>query len=170
MAKNDPEIETWEANGRIVLHKSNSSGVVTPTLINRGKKFTVTALERQQYADRCASEEQDPFKNGLLSPVRLIEGSEAERFYADHPNTMTEEGMKELFKAHPKTFEKKVSEITSPFILHRMLELAKSEDEGATLRQSKLIEARVEEIAPKGFTEIETNTGARASNSFTPAI
>jgi hypothetical protein len=162
--------ETWEANGRIVIHKTNASGQIMPTMVNRGKRFTITAVEREAYGDRAASEKQDPFKNGLLSPVRLIEGSEAERFYADHPNTMTEEDMQKLFKGHWKTFEKRIGEVSSPFILNRMLEMAKS-DENATVKQQQTIEARLEEIEPRGYTEVSSDAGPRSNRTtFTPAV
>lgn len=152
MADNN-ELETWEANGRVVIRKSDARGNLAPFMVNRGKKFTITSMERELYQDRAASEETDPFKNGLLVPVRLIEGSDAQRLYADNPNTMAEEDIRKLFKSHWKVFEKKVAEISSPYILNRMLAMAEENDAGVTVRQASLVENRLDEVAPKSYTE-----------------
>jgi hypothetical protein len=152
MAETDQE--TWQANSTVVLKKTDPRGNVIDLIVNKGKKFVISPIDRQINEDMSADESLNMFSNGILTPVRLIEGSDTEKIMAENPNVMTETEMRTLFSAHPKTFAKKVSEVSSPFILARMRELADEID--ATVRQVAIIEARHEQVEPKGYREVST--------------
>lgn len=143
----EQEYETWQANGRIVLRKFNRTGNLEAVLVNSGRRIQLTEQERIMNQDRVADESMDPFANGTLSPVRLPDSSkESAQAIVESPNTIGEEDMVKLLDGHHKTFEKKLGEITSPYVVRRMLAIAQSDDVDVTLKRVEAIESRLREL------------------------
>lgn len=141
------EYETWQANGRIVLRKFNRVGSLEAVLVNSGRRIQLTEQERIMNQDRVADAAMDPFTNGTLSPVRLPDSSkESAQAIVDSPNTMAEEDMVKLLDGHHKTFDKKLGEITSPYVVRRMLALAQSDEVDITVKRIEAIETRLREL------------------------
>lgn len=143
----EQEYETWQANGRIVLYKTNRLGSMEAVLVNRGRKIQLTEQERIMNQDRVADEKMDPFANGTLSPVRLPDSSkESAQAIVENPNTISEEEMVRILDGHHKTFEKKLADISSPYVVRRMLAIAQGEDVDITVKRVEAIEARLREL------------------------
>lgn len=139
----EQELESWKANGRIVLQKGNNSGQMVPVMVNRGRTIQLTEQERLLIQDMVASEEQDPFMNGTLSPVRLIEGARSTQAILENPNALADEDVVKLLEGHHKTFEKKVSEITSPYVLQRMIDLIDSDEVDVSTKRLSAVRERL---------------------------
>lgn len=142
------ELETWEANGRVCIRKVDRNGNLEPVMVNRGRRIQLTEEERRLNQLRAASEEMDPFANGTLSPVRLVEGSEAAEAILSNPNHVTEDDMRELLSGHHKTFEKRLNEFVSPYILRRMIDMAENDDEvEVSTKRMQAIKDRLKEVS-----------------------
>lgn len=150
----EKELETWQnvGRGRAVLKQFNQRGELHDVMITGGKVFHLTPKERRINEEIAANEDLNMFRNGMLAPVKLIETEEDAKELAENPNVMGETEMRSLFKAHHKTFEKRVGEIKNPVVLGRLRDLAS--EENATLKQVELIDARINEVHPKGYIEV----------------
>lgn len=160
--------ETWKnvTAGTVVLRKIDRNGELIHEVILGGRTFHVTPTERRLNEEQCALDSLDPFMNGILTPVRLIESAEDVEALRENPNHMSEDDMTELFKSKGlKAFQEKVATVTNPITLGRMVELAKEEEVNATVRQVQILEARLEDVAPTAVkvNEVETISGPRAS-------
>jgi predicted HTH transcriptional regulator len=140
------ELETWQANGRIVLRKVDAGGKTQEILVNAGRRIQLTEAERQMNEDRVADDKRNPFTNGTLSPVRIPATSESAQAIVANPNAMTDEDLLELVGAHHKTFEKKIAEVTSPYVVKRMLAAAQTGEVDVTLKRVEALEAKLAEL------------------------
>lgn len=148
MSEDTPELETWQANGRIVLRKYGINGAVDEVMVNRGKKIQITEKERRLNQARVIDERSDPFANGTLSPVRLPESSDdSTKAIVESPNAVSDEELRELVdNAHHKTFEKRLGEITSPYVVRRMIKMTSEDDVDVTLKRVEALETRLREL------------------------
>lgn len=146
--------ETWcnSSRGKVVIWKQDSRGDYKDHLISAEQKFVLSREDRIYNMDQAASVEQDNFSNGTLSPVRLLEGTEDAKEFASNPNLLSETDAKGLFKAHWKTFESKIGAISNANTLHRLMEVAEEVD--ASMKQVKIIKARLDELEPNRFVEV----------------
>jgi hypothetical protein len=97
------------------------------------------------------------FQNGLLSPVKLIEGTEDVAQFASNPNHISEDEMVDLLNGKPlKAYQDRIAQMTNAVTINRMLELAESEDTNATVKHVQALEARRKELQPELYQEIET--------------
>lgn len=145
--------ETWKnvTAGTVVLRKIDRNGELIHEVITGGRTIHVTPTERRLNQEQCATDELDFFQNGILTPVRLIEGAEDVEKIRGNPNHMSEDDMAELFKAKGlKAFQEKVESVSNPITLNRMVEIAKAEEVNATMRQVQILEARLADV-----TEVE---------------
>ena len=143
----DQEYETWEARGRVVLRRLNHTGASESVLVNRGRRIQLTERERLMNQDGIADEKLDPFANGTLSPVRIPESSTTAQALVTNPNTISEEEMVKLLDGHHKTFEKRLSEITSPYVVRRMMSLAQEGNVDITVKRVEALETRLRELS-----------------------
>lgn len=148
------EFETWKNStaGRVVLKKYNQRGELADEMFGGGKVFHIKPQERRINQEMAASPDLDMFKNGQLTPVRLIDTEEDAQEIASNPNLISDGEMKDLFKAHWKTFESKVGEISNMTTLERLLEVASEVD--AKVRQVEFVRARIDELNPADHVEI----------------
>jgi hypothetical protein len=148
------DLETWKnaTLGRVVLKKYNQRGELSDEMVGGGRVFHISPKERRINQEMAANSDLDMFKNGQLTPVRLIDTEEDAKELASNPNAMSETEMHELFKGNWKTFDARVQQVSNAVTLQRMLQVASEMD--ATLRQVEVVKARLEEIAPSEITEI----------------
>lgn len=152
----EEEYETWQANGRIVLRKYNRAGTLEEVMVNTNRRIQLTAAERMMNQDRVVDEKMDPFANGTLSPVRLPESSKAStQAIVSSPNTITEDDMLTALTGHHKTFEKKITEISSPYVLRRMLAMAREDDMDISIKRVEALETRLREVTTGDVPVVE---------------
>lgn len=149
------DLETWEniTDSRFVIRKYTSQGEIASEMIGGHKKFHISPVERRLNQEESASDEQDPFSNGSLVPVRLIDGTEDAAEIAANPNLMSETEMHELVKGNIKGLRERLGVLKNSLVVAHLLEVAKADD----VANSKVsaIDARLAELNPSSFTEIE---------------
>lgn len=150
------DLETWKnvAAGRVVLKQYNQRGELHDVLLAGGKVVHLTPNERRINQELAATDDLDVFKNGFLSPVKLLDDEPDSAVLKANPNVMGEDEMVGLFKAHHKTFEKRIADISSETVLRRLSDLGKAEN--ATFKQLELISSRLAEVAPPLFNDVST--------------
>jgi len=149
MSDTKEHLESWKnsTRGMVFLNRLDHRGEMTRVEgIDGGKTFHLSPEERRINSEQSAGPELDVFRNGTLTPVRLIEDSEEARELASNPNVMSESDMAVLVKIHPKTFEAKLKDIRNPVTLERLLAIAHRED--ASIKRVEAIKARLTEVAP----------------------
>ena len=140
--------EIWmnSSKGKALVLKYDRLGNLTHEIVRTGGKVDVTTDERLINSDRAALETLDIFKNGVMTPVRLLDGTEDAHEIAANPNLKSEEDLRKLFKLQWKRFDEELSTITNTTTLSRLMEIASEID--ATMRQVKSIQARLEAVDP----------------------
>lgn len=160
--ENEELYETWrnETQGMIVLKRVARTGELVDEILTAGKVIHLTPAERRMNQELFAEESYDFFKNGTLSPVRLIETEEDAAQLRSNPNHVSEDEMRSLFKSRSlKAFQERVDQITNPVALNKLLKLAEAED--ATIKQVDTIKGRLEKVSPSLFSEVRTVGGPR---------
>lgn len=151
----EEEHEIWEnaSKGRVAIRKFDDRGRDKVELVTGGRKFSITTRERRHNQGLVALEELDVFTNGTLRPVRMIEGTEDAAELAGNPNHLSDSDMNDMLKLHYKKFDERLSEITNPGTLERLLERAQTDEANATVRTVKRIEERLRETNPVEIAE-----------------
>jgi hypothetical protein len=142
-------VETWQHNvpGETYITRVNELGKPTTQRIQGLKKtMTITPLERHLYEEACVSTDVNPFRNGRLVPLVLIDDEPDTAELQATPNAMSETAMKALFNSQIKTFVGKVEGITNPITLNRLREIAVEVDAKAS--QMKVLEDRLDSLSP----------------------
>lgn len=152
------EYESWKnaTNGLLFIRKYNNRGDLGHEAVHARKTFHVTPQERRINQEMAAVPSQDFFSNGMLTPVRLIDTEEDAKEIASNPNLMSESDMKGLFKAQWKTFDARIDSITNETTLKRLLEMSQDNEVGASVRQADAVQARLREVAPQTFIEVQS--------------
>lgn len=160
----ETDFETWEntGRGRVQIRRFNELGREKVELISGGRKFHVTPRDRRLNQEMCANPSMDIFTNGLLRPVRLLEGDEEAEKLSQNPNHLSESDMRDLIHLHYKKFDERLSEITNILTVERILEIAEQEETGATVRTVKKLRDRMVELDP---SQVEERTPIDAGGS-----
>lgn len=155
MADEVSEYESWQnaTLGRVVVTKLDGRGQKRHDLIGPGKTFHITPLERRMNQELAASEELDVFLNGVLQPVRLLEDAEDFEHLKSNPNHISEDDVRSIFKLKLPQFVARLGEIGNPAALERLMEIARSEEVDATLRQFEAIQTRLAEVSPSIYSQ-----------------
>lgn len=145
------ELETWKnaSNAFVAVTKLDPRGQEKTEIIESGKTFSLTSEERRINQDRCIEVANDFFKNGMLMPIRLLDGDEEVAELASSANLMSDSELQDLFGQHWRTFEKRINEISSTVTLQRMLDLSEKVD--ATHKQVTTIQSRMFALDPTSF-------------------
>lgn len=166
------DLETWknERKGRLVIRKFDRlTGRTRDEIIGGGRTFHISPEERRLNEDMFAKAEYNFFRNGSLTPVRLLDSEEDAKELASNPQVMTASEMEELFKAHWKTFDKRLAEISNLNTLERLLAVAGEVD--ATVKQVAQIEARIVELRPEPIAPVEAvDEGPRTTGDGIKAV
>lgn len=153
----ESDVETWKnaSAGKVWVWVHDRTGKRTDRHLTSGSKIQITPLDRQLNQEMAANAELDPFRNGILVPVRLVETAEDFADIEGNPNHITEDEVVELFNAPWKTFDKRVGEISNLSTINRMVALAQGDETNAageplveaTMRQVKVLQARLDALA-----------------------
>lgn len=159
MTTDTQNLETWRngSAGRFVFKRfDRMTGRDVEEMVAAGRTLHMTPDERRRYEAECANDELNPFRNGILQAVKLIDTEEDAREIAENVNNLADSDIDDLFAAHWKVFEKKVSDVSSPHTLARIKQRAAALD--ATVKQVAVIDARIREVNPEPGPDIETET------------
>ena len=163
----EAEFEAWKnvTQGTVVLKRLDRMGNLVDEVVSGGKVVHITPQERMFNMEQAADPDLDFFKNGILTPMRIIETAEDFEEIKNNPNHMSEGDMQELFKTKGlKAFQDKIETVNNPITLNRMIEIAKSEEVNATMRQMQILTARLEEVTPQLGRPEEVETVAAPPN------
>lgn len=139
--------EVWKnatASQIVLLRQGGPGGQTRHEIISGERTFSISPEERRMNQNMAANPELDVFNNGMLQPVKLLEDSEPEML--DNPNHIGEDQLPRLFKLHYRNFDKRISEISNPIVLQRLIDISAAQD--ATIRQVETIKARLDAIQP----------------------
>lgn len=155
--------ETWKngVKGTIGVLKFDRRGELTQVMIRSGQSVTLSTNERKINQERAALPKYDNFSNGAMVPVLLFDDVDDAAEIASNPNLMGEEDMKDLFSAHWKVFDEKIASIGNRGTLLRLIQVGQGE-EGATARQMKALEDRLEAVTPQMLGPRDDRIGADA--------
>lgn len=139
-------VETWKNNakGGTTILKLDRYGNERGERIAPGVTSSVTPEERRLNHDRAASPDLDPFLNGRLSPVRLLDSEPDTAMLKLNPNSLSETEVKALFNMTPEELVVRLERITNPIVLERALAVA--EDVDARTSQIRAVEARLDQV------------------------
>lgn len=169
----DPK-ERWQStiDGVIWVHTFDRNGRDVEVPIKGGGTIKLLPEEREMNQEYVAEASQDPFLNGYLVPLQLVESADDYESLKGNPNHLTEADMSRLL-SNPtdiKSLAAAIAEVTNPATLQRFLYKANEEDD-TTRRQIKTIEARLEVVLNPDtgdepeYTEIES-IGAPGHTAF----
>jgi hypothetical protein len=164
----NPDLESWSnaTRGTVFLRRFDHRGELNRIeSVQSGKTFHLSPEERRINSEMAAEQDLDVFRNGTLTPVRLIEDSAEARELASNPNVMSETDMRALLKVHPKTFESKIKAVRNPVTLERLLAVAHEED--ASIKRVESVQARLAEVAPH-LAGSRTTSGTDQAGSRRP--
>lgn len=150
------DLEAWknETAGTVVVKKLDHRGELNKTeLVRGGGVVHLSTEERRMNQEMAANQRQDVFSTGVLTPVHLLDTAEDAKEIASNPNLLSEDDMRALVKGHPKTFEKRLSEIVNPTTLQRLMAIAKDED--ASFKRVEAIKDRLRGVSPQ-VNEVST--------------
>lgn len=166
-----PETETWRnaTRGRVWVKKFGADGKLRDEIVASDRVVHLTPQERLMNQEMAAREDMDVFNNGILQPVRLIDGSEEAKEIAGNPNHITDDDITKLVKSHHKTLDARLKDISNPAALQRMLEVAKEQD--ASFSTVGRIKERLGEVAPEmvnEITQVTTQTDPQGMGGIRP--
>ncbi len=147
MRNTDSKHEGWKNNTRALLsvRKYDRRGDLKTEEIPAGRVLNITPEERRINEEMAVTDKVNFFKNGMLTPVRLIEADEDFEEIKSNKNLMSEDDMRDLLKTK-RGFKASVEQITNIATLRRIAEIASEENADVTLGQMKAIQGRVEEL------------------------
>ncbi len=165
------ELETWKnpSEGRVWINRLDHHGNLEKVeIIGAGRTFHISPKERRLNQEMAAVTDLDIFTNGTLTPLRLIEGTADAKEFAQNPNLMTEQDMRDLFKpgrteaakvAMGDAFIERLGSIKNTATLDRLLALARDED--APLSRVEAIQERLAQVQQPG---VFAQVGASAAD------
>lgn len=159
----EKKFETWESaiKGTIGVKKFDRRGDLTTEIVRGGRMVHLTPDERRYNTERAASAGQDPFSNGMLVPVTLLDDSEDAAEIAANPNVLSASDLQNLFELQWKQFDRELVKITNVSALTRLMEMAHEAD--ATVRQMESIKQRIAQVDPSILLD---DSGGNTVTSF----
>jgi hypothetical protein len=154
------DFELWRSaiEGEIWIKQYDRRGDEISVRVPAGKEFRILPEERKINQELAAEPHLDPFQNGHLIPVQLVESAEDFEELQGNPNHLTENDMRGLLD-DPKNLDALKSGlalVSNPTTLVRLLAIAEDRDE-TTLKQVKAIEDRLQQVQQQtDYEEVET--------------
>jgi hypothetical protein len=147
MSSTDDTMELWEnaTLASTVVRKIGADGRMREERVDGGRKLHITPQDRRTNQEIVAEEENDPFMNGMLVPVRLINDEDKAEF-ASNPNVMDEDEMKKLVKGHAGSFATRLGEVTNVILVKRWITVAQEAD--APYKRVQALEGRLAQLKP----------------------
>jgi hypothetical protein len=143
--------------GLVALQRLGDYGRTRTELVHGGRVFHITPQERRMNQNQVAVEALDPFTNGMLGPIHLVDGEVDTELLRANPNTFEDSDIQKLFKIKGEAFAARLEEVTSLAALDRFVELAREPRFGVTVHQYEMVKAR--QAAIKAH-EVEVNSPA----------
>jgi hypothetical protein len=140
-------VEIWEnpTNSLVVTVKTDHLGQETRVQTRGGKQLHITPGDRALNEERIHDDKQNPFKNGFLAPVKLLDDDDPDAA-AENPNHLTEDGLQELLSAPARDFAERLGKITSEPLLRRLRTLARDGD--VRPKRQEAIQFRLDQVTP----------------------
>lgn len=163
--------EGWKNSGKSTLQVwafSSVYGQMSATLIRGGQTVHLTPAERRMNQDKVLDPKHDPFTNGTLIPVRIIETEADVEQIRSNPATLTDDQIAELMSGHGNTLKKRLRDISNSVTLMRLLEIGASEAVDASTSKMLAVRERLEEIDPQQAAIIESDE--QAARTAAPAM
>lgn len=144
------QLETWvnTTKSTVVTVKTDHLGQQTRVATKGGQKLAITPEDRrfnQEMIKSGGGEKYDPFQNGLLAPVKLVDKADAEKA-AQNPNQMTEDDLQKVLSAPAAEFAERLMAISSEPVLRRLRKVARDADVKPSRQEA--IQSRLETVAP----------------------
>lgn len=152
------DYEIWKnaSKGSVWITRLDGHGKKMRETVRGGGTVKISTEDRELQSQLAADEAQDIFKNGRMTPVKLLEGSESAKEIASNPNMKSESDLRDMFSLHWKTFEANVKSISNLMTIERLRDFAEDEDVDATVKQMEIIDARMAELNPVQVSERES--------------
>lgn len=157
------DYEQWKSaiKGTIVLKRFDRKGDTINEVVAAGKSISLLPEERRLNQEIAAEPGLDPFQNGMLIPVKLLETADDYDDLQGNPNHLSESDMRALL-ANPKkldVLEAAIAELENPTTLQRLRAIAEEPEVDATVRQLRIIDARIAGLGGNStYIEVETLT------------
>lgn len=144
----DAAVETWRNTlaGKVVVNRIGEYGRMVASVVHGGRTFQITPQERRMNQSGIATPEQDPFTNGTLAPVELVDGEPDTEALRANPNALSEEDLPKLFQLKGAEFVERIAQITNHAPLARLVELARDPRYDATLSQYEALKTAESEL------------------------
>lgn len=145
----DPK-ERWQSTieGVIWVHTFDRNGRDIETAVKAGATIKLLPEERAMNQEMVAEASLDPFLNGHLVPLQLVESADDFHALQGNPNHLTEADMESLL-ANPKDVagvQASIADVTNAATLQRFLAKANADDSNASVRQVRAIEGRLFDV------------------------
>jgi hypothetical protein len=142
------DYELWEnaSQATIVVRKVDTLGRISEERVIGGRRVQLTPKERRHNQEQAASDSLDVFTNGIMRPVRLLDDEEDTEVLQSNVNAMSEDAMRDLYKLPIRAFVNRVTEVSNPIALQRILELGSDVD--ATVKQVEAVKAHLDQVRP----------------------
>lgn len=154
------DFELWRSTieGEVWLKQYDRRGDEISVRVPGGKEFRILPEERKLNQEACAEPQLDPFQNGHLVPVQLVESAEDFEELQGNPNHLTEQDMQVLLD-DPKNIDALKSGlelVSNPTTIMRLLTIAEGRDE-TTVKQMGVIRERLQQVQQQtDYEEVET--------------
>ncbi len=156
------DYERWKStiDGEVWIKQFDRRGEIISVRVQGGREFRVLPEERKMYQEDVLEVKNDPFQNGMLIPLQLVEGASDYEELKDNPNHITEGDMRSLLE-NPKALDALkagVARVSNPTTLVRLLTIAETDPElDTTLKQLQVIRARLQQVQQADeYEEVET--------------
>lgn len=155
------ERETWKnstgARIYVLVNDPFTPGKMDQRLISPGAEFSITPLERKRNEE--VSPIVNPFKNGFLSPVELVETAADFEALQSEPNVRSDSELAELLGQHANKLKAELASIDSYRLVERMIEMADAGSVDVSVAKMKALQERLDEIKPVVNRELGDQTG-----------
>lgn len=159
---NVKDFETWKSNieGTLFVKRFDRRGDEVDERVDAGREIRLLPEERRLNQEIAATASLDPFQNGMLVPLKLVETAEDYEDLRGYPNHLTEDDMRGLL-ADRKDLDglrEGIQTVSNPTTLVRFLAIAEEEDVDASMRQVAVLRERLAEVSSQGDYFEDTGT------------
>lgn len=157
----DSGVETWRNTtaGVVFIVRVGEYGRRIEELVQGGRTFAVTPAERRMNQNLCATKDLDPFVNGTLAPVSLLEDEPDTEILRANPNNLEEADLPKLFRLPLAQFDDRIGKITNVNVIGRLLNLARAPEQRDQITLAKYEALKVRELTLKGELNDEPGSG-----------
>jgi hypothetical protein len=141
-------LEAWRnaTRGRVIIQRLGPLGQLVGEIVRGGAVVHITKQERDINESR-AIPELNVFRNGVLMPIDLPDTPETAELQAN-ANVMNDAAMRSLFKMKLETFQKRIQQITAPWVLESILTVGREVD--CSVKQEQAIKERLAQLGGGG--------------------